>query len=59
MTDERRDDSPYRDVVEQAYAEIEAERRREKVEQVKGQIRAARWWHRLFPWRITITKRTP
>lgn len=47
------------EIVAQAVAEIEAEQRREQIEVEKERLRTARWWHRLFPWRITITKRTP
>lgn len=41
----------------EARREIEAERRRQLVEQEKARLRAERWWHKLFPFHITITRR--
>lgn len=41
-----------------AMQELKAEQFREKVDDYKQQLRLKKpLWHRLFPWRITITKR--
>ncbi len=40
-----------------AQAELDEERFREQVEIEKTQLRAKRWWHILFPWRITFIRR--
>lgn len=37
-----------------AECELEAERRREAIDAIKDKLRARRWYHSIFPWRITI-----
>lgn len=41
----------------QAEYEIAEENRRIKIEQAKQRLRKRRWWYRIFPFRITITRR--
>lgn len=45
--------------VAQARKEIAEERFRERVEAEKRRLRATPWWHKLFPFVITITRRKP
>lgn len=47
-------------VERQAWEELRAEHYRDAVEKAKARIRRGRWYHRLFPWRISliITKRS-
>lgn len=50
------------EVRQRAREEFHREQFRSAVEDEKAHLRAAagrRWWHRLFPWIITITRRTP
>jgi hypothetical protein len=43
----------------QAHDEIQHEQWRLKVDHYKAQMRAARWWHKLIPFTITIRRREP
>lgn len=46
------------DVIAQAHAEVRGEKFREAVECEKARLRTHRpWWHRVFPFVITITRR--
>jgi hypothetical protein len=45
------------DIVREAHHEYLMEERRAAIERVKARLRAARWWHRLFPYIITIERR--
>jgi hypothetical protein len=40
-----------------AKQEIANERFREAVESAKRRLRERRWWHRIFPFKIAITRR--
>lgn len=40
-----------------AREELDNERRRILIDKAKQRLRERRWWHRLFPFRITFTKR--
>ncbi len=42
---------------EQALAELEDERFEAAVEAAKIKLRARRWWHALFPFKIVILRR--
>lgn len=42
-----------------AQAELNEERRRALIDAEKQRLRARRWWHRLIPFRITLTRRNP
>lgn len=44
-------------VIDTAKREIKEERFRAAVEHEKERLRRQRWWHRLFPFVITITRR--
>jgi hypothetical protein len=37
-----------------AEAELRAERQREAIDAIKDRLRARRWYHSLFPWRVTL-----
>jgi hypothetical protein len=41
-----------------AEAELYEERFREAVRLTKDRLCRRRWWHRLFPWVVTINRRT-
>lgn len=46
------------DILRQAEEEIAQERRRERIDAIKAELRNKRpFWHRVFPWKFTITKR--
>ena len=40
-----------------ARAELDYEKYRAAVDAAKRQLQARRWWHRLFPYTITIQRR--
>ena len=48
-------------ILKQAHEELKREAIREQIDETKEAIRAARrarrWWHKLFPWRITVERR--
>lgn len=45
------------DVRQQAERELKQERFRKAVERYKERMQARRWWHRLFPYTVIITRR--
>lgn len=44
-------------IEQEAREELAKEQRRADIEKAKQRLRERRWWHRLFPFRITFTKR--
>lgn len=44
-------------IEQEAAQELAHERRRVAVEQYKQRLRERRWWHNIFPFRITFTRR--
>lgn len=49
------------EIARQAAEELDQERRRELIELEKQKIRSrppGRWWHRFFPWEISIKRRS-
>ena len=48
-------------IIKVAKQELKHEEIRKQIEETKEAIRAARrarrWWHKLFPWRITVKRR--
>lgn len=48
----------YRALLEQAQREVAEEDRRRQIDAIKTELRTYRpFWHRLFPWKITIERR--
>lgn len=41
-----------------AEAELKQEQQREAIEQMKEKLRQEKWFHRLFPWKVVIIRRT-
>ena len=46
-----------KDIIEIAKQEIRQEQWRQAVEKEKARLRAAKWWHKFVPFKITITRR--
>lgn len=42
------------DIFQQARSELEQERRRKAIDCAKDRLRSAKWWHRFFPFAVTI-----
>lgn len=46
------------DVKKRAKEELEEEEFEKQVELLKEKLRRKKWWHRFFPWIISVRRRT-